>query len=315
MSDVSGSIEPGLPDRDTRLSLFESVITGTRNGIVITSLDGSILYVNPGFSEITGYSRDHVIGKNMRILQSGRQSQSFYEAMWLSLRTHDSWSGSVWNRRSDGEIYQEWLSIHSIRDQRQETIAYVGMFSDISSIRSREHQLERLAYVDPLTELPNRLLFRDRLCQTMAFARKNNHGLALMIVDLDGVTAINEQYGRLFGDRVLQSVSRRMHGTLDECDGVGRLAGDEFGVILSCTVDEKRTIQAVENIRAAIGMPHDDSDSPITMTASIGIARFPEDAQHAKVLVERARSAMLAAKREGGDRSRYYADLCTRNEA
>ena len=315
MSDVSGSIEPGLPDRDTRLSLFESVITGTRNGIVITSLDGSILYVNPGFSEITGYSRDHVIGKNMRILQSGRQSQSFYEAMWLSLRTHDSWSGSVWNRRSDGETYQEWLSIHSIRNQRQETIAYVGMFSDISSIRSREHQLERLAYVDPLTELPNRLLFRDRLCQTMAFARKNNHGLALMIVDLDGVTAINEQYGRLFGDRVLQSVSRRMHGTLDECDGVGRLAGDEFGVILSCTVDEKRTIQAVENIRAAIGMPHDDSDSPITMTASIGIARFPEDAQHAKVLVERARSAMLTAKREGGDRSRYYADLCTRNEA
>jgi diguanylate cyclase (GGDEF)-like protein/PAS domain S-box-containing protein len=315
MSDVSGSMEPGLPDRDTRLSLFESVITGTRNGIVITSLDGSILYVNPGFSEITGYSRDHVIGKNMRILQSGRQSQSFYEAMWLSLRTHDSWSGSVWNRRSDGETYQEWLSIHSIRNQRQETIAYVGMFSDISSIRSREHQLERLAYIDPLTELPNRLLFRDRLCQTMAFARKNNHGLALMIVDLDGVTAINEQYGRLFGDRVLQSVSRRMHGTLDECDGVGRLAGDEFGVILSCTVDEKRTIQAVENIRAAIGMPHDDSDSPITMTASIGIARYPEDAEQAEVLVERARSAMLAAKREGGDRSRYYADLCTRNEA
>jgi diguanylate cyclase (GGDEF)-like protein/PAS domain S-box-containing protein len=295
--------------------LFESVITGTRNGIVITSLDGSILYVNPGFSEITGYSRDHVIGKNMRILQSGRQSQSFYEAMWLSLRTHDSWSGSVWNRRSDGETYQEWLSIHSIRNQRQETIAYVGMFSDISSIRSREHQLERLAYIDPLTELPNRLLFRDRLCQTMAFARKNNHGLALMIVDLDGVTAINEQYGRLFGDRVLQSVSRRMHGTLDECDGVGRLAGDEFGVILSCTVDEKRTMQAVEDIRAAIGMPHDDSDSPVTMTASIGIARFPEDAEQAEVLVERARSAMLAAKREGGDRSRYYADLCTRNEA
>jgi two-component system CheB/CheR fusion protein len=315
MLNVGGNIAPGLPDRDTRLRLFESVITGTRNGIVITSPDGSILYVNPGFTEITGYSRDHVIGKNMRILQSGRQSQSFYEAMWLSLRAHDSWSGSVWNRRSDGEIYQEWLSIHSIRNDRQETIAYVGMFSDISSIRSREHQLERLAYIDPLTELPNRLLFRDRLCQTMAFARKNNHGLALMIVDLDGVAAINEQYGRLFGDRVLQSVSRRMHGTLDECDGVGRLAGDEFGVILSCTVDKEHTIQAVESIRVAIGMPHDDSDSPVTMTASIGIARFPEDAEQAETLVERARSAMLAAKRDGGDRSRYYADACTQNES
>ncbi|MCK5365622.1 MAG: GGDEF domain-containing protein, partial [Gammaproteobacteria bacterium] len=163
-----------------------------------------------------------------------------------------------------------------------------------------------------LTELPNRLLFRDRLCQALAFARKNNHGLALMIVDLDGVTAINEQYGRLFGDRVLQSVSRRMHGTLDECDGVGRLAGDEFGVILSCTTDKECTMRAVESIRAALGMPHDDSESPVTMTASIGIARFPEDADQAETLVALARSAMYAAKRDGGDRSRYYADVHTR---
>ena len=315
MLNASSSLEPGLPDRDTRLSLFESAITGTRNGVVITTPDGSILYVNPGFTEITGYSRDHVIGNNMRFLQSGRQSQSFYEAMWLSLKTHDNWSGSVWNRRSDGEIYQEWLSIHSIRNERQETIAYVGIFSDISSIRSREHQLERLAYVDPLTELPNRLLFRDRLCQALAFARKNNHGLALMIVDLDGVAAINEQYGRLFGDRVLQSVSRRMHGTLDECDGVGRLAGDEFGVILSCATDKECTMRAVESIRGAIGTPHDDSESPVTMTASIGIARFPEDANQAETLVGLARIAMYAAKRDGGDRSRCYADVSTRNES
>ena len=315
MSNVSSTIEPGLPDRDTRLGVFESAITGTRNGVVITTPDGSILYVNPAFTGITGYSRDHIIGKNMRVVQSGRQSQSFYEAMWLSLKTHDNWSGSVWNRRSDGEIYQEWLSIHSIRNERQETIAYVGIFSDISSIRSREHQLERLAYVDPLTELPNRLLFRDRLCQALAFARKNNHGLALMIVDLDGVAAINEQYGRLFGDRVLQSVSRRMHGTLDECDGVGRLAGDEFGVILSCATDKEYTMRAVESIRGAIGTPHDDSESPVTMTASIGIARFPEDADQAETLVGLARSAMYAAKRDGGDRSRYYADVSTRNES
>ena len=185
MSNASAAIEPGLPDRDVRLSLFESAVNGTRNGIVITTPDGSILYVNPAFTEITGYSRDHVIGKNMRILQSGRQSQSFYEAMWVSLRSQDSWSGSVWNRRSDGEIYQEWLSINAIRNERQETTAYVGMFSDISSIRSREHQLERMAYIDPLTELPNRLLFRDRLSQTIAFARKSGHGMALLVADLD----------------------------------------------------------------------------------------------------------------------------------
>jgi diguanylate cyclase (GGDEF)-like protein/PAS domain S-box-containing protein len=314
MSNTSVTIEPGLPDRDTRLRLFESVISGTRNGIVITTPDGSILYVNPAFMEITGYSRDHVIGKNMRILQSGRQSQSFYEAMWLSLRAQDSWSGSVWNRRRDGEIYQEWLTINAIRNEQQETIAYAGMFSDISSIRSREHQLERMAYIDPLTELPNRLLFRDRLSQTMAFARKNRHGIALLIVDLDGVGAINEQHGRLFGDRILQSVSRRIHGSLDECDGVGRLAGDEFGIILSGAIDIASTAHALEKIRAAIAIPYDDAKSRVRITASIGIARFPEDANQAVPLTDRARLAMYAAKRDGGDRSRYYADIGTRIE-
>lgn len=315
MSNAFGSMELGLPDRDTRLGLFESAITGTRNGVVITTPDGSILYVNPAFTDITGYSRDHVMGKNMRILQSGRQSQSFYEAMWLSLRAHDSWSGSVWNRRSDGEIYQEWLSINAIKDAHHTTVAYVGMFSDISSIRSREHQLERLAYVDPLTELPNRLLFRDRLSQTMAFARKNNHSMALLILDLDGVGAINTQYGRLFGDRVLQSVSRRIHGTVDECDGVGRLEGDEFGVILSCTTDMESTTKSVENIRTVVGMPHENSQSPVRMTASIGIARFPEDADQAATLVEQARLAMYAAKRDGGDRWCFYADVSTQSES
>ncbi len=314
MSNANGTIDPGLPDRDTRLSVFESAITGTRNGVVITTPDGSILYVNPAFSEITGYSRDHILGKNMRVLQSGRQSRSFYEAMWLTLKTQDGWSGSIWNRRKDGEIYQEWLSIHAIRNELQETIAYAGMFSDISSIRSREHQLERLAYIDPLTELPNRLLFRDRLSQTMAFAKKNNHGMALLIADLDDVNAINERYGYLFGDRILQSVSRRMHGTLDECDSVARLAGDEFGVILSCTTDLECTSRAVESIRAALEAPHDDSESSVTMTASIGVARFPEDTDQAETLVELARLAMYVAKRDGGDRSRFYADVHSRIE-
>ncbi len=315
MSNASAAIEPGLPDRDVRLSLFESAVNGTRNGIVITTPDGSILYVNPAFTEITGYSRDHVIGKNMRILQSGRQSQSFYEAMWVSLRSQDSWSGSVWNRRSDGEIYQEWLSINAIRNERQETTAYVGMFSDISSIRSREHQLERMAYIDPLTELPNRLLFRDRLSQTIAFARKSGHGMALLVADLDSVGMINERYGRLLGDRILQSVSRRIHGLMDECDSVGRLAGDKFGIILSSAVDMASTERAVESVRAAIVVPFKDAEPPINITASIGIARFPEDADQATSLVDLAELAMYAAKRDGGDRWRCYSDIRTRSDS
>jgi len=136
--------------------------------------------------------------------------------------------------------------------------------------------------------------------------------MALLVVDLDGVGAINEQHGRLFGDRVLQSVSRRIHGSMDECDCVGRLAGDEFGIVLSSAIDAESTARAVENVRAAIVAPNDDSEPPVIVTASIGIARFPEDADQPAALVDFAQLAMYAAKRDGGNRSRYYADVSTR---
>jgi diguanylate cyclase (GGDEF)-like protein/PAS domain S-box-containing protein len=308
------AIEPGLPDRSTRLGVFESAINHTKNGVVITAADGSILFVNPAFTEITGYSRDHVIGKNMRILQSGRQSKSFYEAMWRSLLTQDCWAGTIWNRRSNGECYQEWLSINAVRNEDQKAVAYVGIFSDISSIKSREHQLERLAYVDPLTELPNQLLFHDRLAQALAFARQNDHGVALMIVDLDRIDAINEQYGFLFGDRILQNISQRMQVGLGDCDCVGRLAGDEFSVVLYGAGGGTRTAEAAEEIRAAIAKPHDEWEPSVTVTASIGVARFPEDANAAETLVTNARVAMYAAKGDGGNRIRHYADTHTRIE-
>jgi diguanylate cyclase (GGDEF)-like protein/PAS domain S-box-containing protein len=302
-------LEPGLPDRNSRLNVFESAINHTRNGVVITTPDGSILFVNPAFTKITGYNRDHVIGKNMRILQSGRQSKSFYEAMWQSLLIQDSWSGTIWNRRKNGECYQEWLTINAVRNDQQETAVYVGMFSDISSIRSREHQLEQLAYVDPLTELPNQLLFHDRLAQALAFARQNDHVVSLMVVDVDRIAAINEQYGFLFGDRILQSVSRRMELTLGDCDCVGRLADDEFSVMLYGADGGTRAATAAERIRAAIAKPHEAWQPSVTITVSIGVARFPEDAEKADALVTNARVAMYAAKGDGGNRIRHYAEM------
>ena len=309
------AIEPGLPDHAARSSVFESAINHTKNGIVVTTPDGSILFVNPAFTEITGYAPDQVIGRNMRILQSGRQSKSFYEAMWQSLLTQDSWSGTIWNRRRSGECYQEWLSINAVRDEAQKTVVYVGIFSDISSIKSREHQLERLAYVDPLTELPNQLLIHDRLAQSLAFARRSGCDIALMVVDLDRIDAINEQYGFLFGDRILQNVSRRMQVGLGECDCVGRLEGDEFSIVIHDADGGARVADAAEKIRAAIAQPHEESNPSVTITASIGIARFPEDAEKADALTTNARVAMYAAKGDGGNRIQYYADLRGRGES
>ncbi|NIM27499.1 MAG: diguanylate cyclase [Gammaproteobacteria bacterium] len=308
MLSPSLAIEPGLPEHATRLQLFESVINQTENGVVITEPDGAIVYVNPAFTRITGYSRDHVIGKNMRILQSGRQSKRFYQAMWESLLTRDSWSGTIWNRRKNGECYQEWLTVNAVRNEAQETVVYVGMFSDISSIKSREHQLEQLAYIDPLTELPNQLLFHDRLAQTLAFARRNDQAVSLLVVDVDCIKEVNERYGFLFGDRILQNISRRMQKELCECDCIGRLAEDEFSILLYDTEGGARTVDVCERIRAAIAKPHDEYQPAVTITASIGLARYPEDAHTAEALITNARVGMYAAKGDGGNRIRHYAD-------
>lgn len=306
------AFEPGLPDRDSRLKIFESVITDTNNGVVITSPDGHVVFVNPAFTAITGYSRDHVIGKNMRILQSGRQSQSFYEAMWLTLRKQGAWSGTIWNRRRNGEVYQEWLTVNAICDEEQRTLAYVGIFSDISSIPSREHLLERMAYFDPLTELPNQLLFRDRLAQALGFARESHDDLSVVIVDLDRISAVNEQYGFLAGDRLLQRISRSMQSGLTDRDCVGRIGGDEFGVMI--LGGRERVRREAERIRTDIARPHEGSEPPVTITASIGIARFPEDADEGETLLAHARAAMYAAKSDGGNRIRHHADVDSRDE-
>lgn len=312
MLEKGQTIEPGLPDRDVRLGVFESIVTDTKNGVVITTPDGQAVFVNPAFTEITGYSRDHVIGKNMRLLQSGRQSQAFYDAMWQSLRREGHWSGTIWNRRRDGEVYQEWLTVNAIRDEEQRTVAYVGVFSDISSIASREHLLERMAYFDPLTELPNQLLFHDRLAQAIGFSREADGGLSVLVVNLDRISTVNERYGFLAGDRILQKLSRTMQSGLAELDCVGRLGGDEFSVMV--VGGRNRAERAAEAVRATIARSHEETEPRINVTASIGVACFPEDAHEAGTLVAHARIAMSDAKGDGGNRIRYYDEVRQRTQ-
>lgn len=307
MLTTAQSIEAGLPDRGTRLGVFESVVIDTRNGVVITTPDGEIVFVNPAFTEITGYPRDHVIGKNMRMMQSGRQTKSFYQAMWLSIRTRDCWSGAIWNRRRDGEVYQEWLTVNAIKDEAQRTVAYVGIFSDISSISSREHMLERMAYFDPLTELPNQLLFHDRLSRAMVFTRRGGHDLAVLVADLDRVDDINLRYGHQVGDRLLQQFARALETELEDCDCVARTGGDEFAIMV--VGGRPRLERIAETVRAVQATPGGDAEAALTLTASIGVALCPADADSAADLVRHARAAMYSAKGEGGSRVRYYGEL------
>jgi len=212
-------------------SILQSVYENTSNGIIIVDHRITIVAVNPGFTKITGYSPSEVIGKNPSLLNSGRQNKEFYEAMWGELLAYGYWEGEIWNRRKDGSIYPEWLNIASVRDSVSNVQYYVGTFSDISAIKTSEDKLIQLAFYDPLTGLPNRLLFQDRLLHTLNQARREDNHFAVYFIDLDGFKQINDYYGHLVGDAVLIEMANRLTACVRTSDTVARLAGDEFTII------------------------------------------------------------------------------------
>jgi PAS domain S-box-containing protein len=181
---------------ETKLHLIASVFTHAREGIVITSVDNTIIEINDAFSRITGYDRDEVIGQNPRIVSSGRQGKMFYAAMWHDLNDKGYWSGEIQNRRKNGEVYDERLAISAVRDRQGNIEHYVGMFSDISALKAYERQIERITYYDTLTNLPNRARLAERLQQSMAQARQRGQRLAIVYIDLDDFKVIKPSMGR-----------------------------------------------------------------------------------------------------------------------
>ena len=195
-------------------------------------MNGTILEVNDAFTRITGYTREEVLGRNPRLLQSGLQSKEFYENMWSSLAQEGHWSGEIWNRTKDGDIFAEMLTINAIRDAEGNTTQYVALFTDITEIKEHEQQLEHIAHYDALTGLPNRVLFADRLRQAMAQSLRNKQMLAVAYFDLDGFKAINDEHGHAIGDALLTALAFRMRRVLREGDTLARLGGDEFAAVL-----------------------------------------------------------------------------------
>lgn len=210
-------------------TVFESI----REGIVVTDLEPRIVAVNRAYTEITGYSAAQVVGKNPKIIRSGRHDKSFYQAMWSSLQEEGYWSGEIWNRRKNGEIYPQWLtisavSISSASNGRKELCNYVGVFTDISQIKQSEAQLAHLAHYDPLTGLPNRLLVQSRLHHAVERAQRYNLRVATLYIDLDRFKNVNDSLGHPIGDELLIKLTERLKNRLREEDALARLGGDEF---------------------------------------------------------------------------------------
>jgi diguanylate cyclase (GGDEF)-like protein/PAS domain S-box-containing protein len=285
---------------DERLRLAATVFTGAREGITITDRAGTILEVNDAFARITGYTREEVLGKNPRLLQSGLQSREFYENMWSSLLRDGHWSGEIWNRTKSGDIYAEMLTINAIRDARREVEQYVGLFTDITEIKEKDQRLEHIAQYDALTNLPNRVLFADRLRQAMAQAHRTKRLLAVAYFDVDGFKAVNDNYGHSTGDGLLTALAFRMKRALREGDTLARLGGDEFAAVILDLDDTKACMATLNRLLATAGEEAQIGEAMLRVAASAGVTFYPQiEEVDAEVLLRQAGQALYKAKLAG----------------
>jgi len=298
---------------EDKLRQDAKVFESTTEGVMITDLEGNILSVNQAFTDITGYSEAEVLGRNPRLLKSSRQDESFYQAMWASLYETGRWQGELWNRRKNGEIYPEWQSISTVKDPTGRPTNYVAVFSDITQIKRSESQLNFLAHHDPLTELPNRLLFNDRLEHAIQRAKRVDTNLAILFIDLDHFKTVNDSLGHPIGDRLLSHVANVLKDCVRAEDTVARLGGDEFVVLLEGLDDIDYTGEVAKKILQALANPFELEGHPLVISASIGISTHPIDGHDATTLVRNADSAMYRAKQDGRNTFHYYSAELTRS--
>lgn len=287
------------------LHLAASVFTFAREGIMITKPSGEVINVNQAFSRITGYSQQEILGKNPRILSSGKQSAEFYQVLWKSLLENGYWQGEVWNRRKSGEVYAELLTISAVRDIQGKTINYVALFTDITPQKEHEHQLEHIAHYDALTSLPNRVLLADRLHLAMIQAARRQQTLAVVYIDLDGFKDINDSYGHAMGDELLMIIADRMKQTMRDGDTLARLGGDEFVAVLVDISDAAACAPLASRLLESASEAIEIDRNILRVSASLGITFYPQDNEiEADQLLRQADQAMYQAKLSG--KNRYH---------
>ncbi len=300
---------------EKQLRLLAMVFENSGEGIIITDAENRIEKVNLSFTRLTGYRFEEVAGRNPRMLSSGLQSREFYQAMWKRLLEEGYWQGEIWDRRKNGETYPKWLSIAVVRNEQGEVVNFIGSFSDIAELKRAEREIEKLAYQDPLTGLPNRFSLLAQFEQAIARARRNHARVALMFIDLDRFKIINDTLGHHIGDKLIVKVGDRLKKTVGEREIVARFGGDEFVVLLQ----EAETILAVEAIATSIvkdlAQPHFVEGINLFSSPSVGISIFPDDGDNIHTIMKNADTAMYQAKSSGGGRCRLFDAAMTAKSA
>ncbi|USG63782.1 diguanylate cyclase [Brevibacillus ruminantium] len=274
----------------------------TPNALLLTDAKGNILLVNQAFCELTGYAKEEIVGKNPRILSSGRHDPKFYKKMWAELTQKGNWQGEIWNRRKTGELFLEYITIRSVIDENGEVLFYSAAFIDYTEQKKYQEKITYHAYHDYLTGLPNRLLFQKRVEEQIERAKAENTRLAILFLDLDGFKYVNDTYGHEMGDRLIQAVAKRLHRHFFEHVTVSRMSGDEFNILLPNLISSAEAEEAAADIVRLLQKPFSIEGVKIQVSTSIGISVFPEDGEELKDLLARADYSMYQAKGRGLER-------------
>ncbi|MDG4549705.1 MAG: EAL domain-containing protein [Candidatus Contendobacter sp.] len=291
---------------EERQRLAETVFQTAASAIMVTDPTGIVQSVNPAFTTITGYSGDEAIGKTPSLLKSDRHDAQFYAGFWGALAETGHWSGEMWQRRKNGQIYPAWVSVKAVRDADGQVVQYVAFFSDITERKLAEQEIFFRANYDPLTGLPNRSLLHERIDQALRRVRRHGGGLALMFLDLDRFKQVNDTLGHAWGDELLCQTAERLEACVRETDTVARYSGDEFILLLPGIAHLSNAYAIAEKVIQRISQPFDLNNTVIQIGCSIGIVLYPDHGSDVGTLLRHADLAMYQAKTSGRNTYRRY---------
>lgn len=279
----------------------------TDEGVMISDNNGVILSVNPAFSQITGYAYDEAIGQRINMLKSDHHDKTFYTELWRELSGKDHWQGKIWNRRKNGEVYLQKSHISVIRDQSGNISHYISQFHDMTELKRHSDHVHQLAYYDALTGLINRSMIAEKVAAAVNHCKRSASSFALILLDLDRFKLINDTQGHDYGDQILKELSQRLLSCVDhDLDSVARLGGDEFLLLIQSIQNVDAVARFAHQLQQVIAKPYFFENKRFDISASLGIAMFPNDGVDGRVLMKRADMAMYAAKAEGRNKVSFF---------
>ncbi|GED53110.1 GGDEF domain-containing protein [Brevibacillus borstelensis] len=266
------------------------------NPLLLTNANGTVLLVNQAFCEVTGFSKEEIVGKNPRLLSSGRHHPHFYQRMWDKLTKEGEFQGEIWNRRKTGELFLEYISIRAVRGENGDIQYYTAAFSDITEQKKHQEKIKYYAYHDYLTGLPNRLLFQQKVEEQIRVAQKEHTFFALLFLDLNGFKHVNDTFGHDVGDQLIQAVAKRLQGHFQEGVTVSRMAGDEFNILLPNLSSKREAEKVADDLIRLLESPFIIDQTEIAVSGSTGISIYPDDGGDLKALLKRANFSMYQEK-------------------